>query len=311
MEAIQQVLSQASEAIKDLHLEKDLHNIQIVVTDALKNFDHAKLHTNLTKNKTVDQVFFAIAAATACSYIIRTARKHGGFAPLYVVLMTLVAVFSGDTLLSILTGAKPVFLTNPLIAPQTAIIAVLLLAGLHHFYSFFLFRIILESIVVLNMINALMTGYAAGQKAYSNVTAAILLAVIRSSASSIVAESQPLLWGERPNHFTLHVAKLSLFLSCAYALAITQFQMKVSQIYPILCIIGLVWVLLKNILGSFNYWFLPEGILRLLTNYVPSDYPASASPKPTAAPAEVHHEKPAQQVAAKPPKQQGNKKKTN
>jgi len=46
--------------------------------------------------------------------------------------------------------------------------------------------------------------------------------------------------------------------------------MKLQQIYPILCAIGLVWVLLKNILGSFNFFFLPEGILRLFTNYVPS-----------------------------------------
>jgi len=158
MEAVQQVINQATEAIKDLHLEKDLANLQIVVADALTNFDHAKLHSNLTKNKLVEQVFFVITVATGCNFILRTARKHHGFAPLYVVLMTLVAVFAGDTLLSILTGSlKPVWLTNPLLVPQAAGISLLILAGLYHFYSFFLFRIILESIVVLNLVNAMTT----------------------------------------------------------------------------------------------------------------------------------------------------------
>jgi len=78
--------------------------------------------------------------------------------------------------------------------------------------------------VVLNLVNANVTGYAAGQKTYNNITAAILLAVVRSSMLSTVAESQALLWGEKPNQITLHGAKFSLFLSCVYAALQTKQQ---------------------------------------------------------------------------------------
>jgi len=108
------------------------------------------------------------------------------------------------------------------------------------------------------------------------------------------------LWGERPNQITLHGAKFSLFLSCVYAGILSQTPLKLPQIYPILCAIGLIWVLLKNILGSFNFFFLPEGIIRLFTNYVPSSAPNS-KPSDVDVP---KAEKPPQQQPVVPKQQQ-------
>jgi len=315
MDQLQNVLQHAQKFVQDLNIPKYLASIQPVVDSVsktvnhqLKNFDTKTTHEYLTKDTLVQEVFFAVMVVALSTELIR--RRGRRSSPIYVILATLVAAASGDTLSSVLLGKAPLWLTNDKFVALAAGIAAVNSFGLHLIVSFGLFRFLGDSVLALYSVNCLVAGYNLGYAQFHTLTAALVIGTMWAAGRYVVLDLERLLWNEpvgrtnRPYEVHLYLA-----LGILYSVLVNNVKLANSEAYVVISAIALVWNLLRYVVGPFSFFAPAETFLGLFhpepfpTGYVLDDNVALVQ-RPAAVPSQQAVVKP--QVAAKP--QAGNTK---
>jgi len=204
-------------------------------------------------------LYFVVAVSAAANEVIR--RRGRSVSVFYIVLVSLIATFAGETITSLFTGAPPEWLTDDTKVVTALLVIVLNLCGFYVVWIPSLFHYFFDCLIILSSTMSLFAGYKLGNDKFHTFTAAILFATIRASGRSTVLELEKLFWGDTPSklHY-FHGFRIYLAMGAVYA---WLHYNKVSDAFAFLYIVAFLqlWNTVRYLWGPINLWGLPESIL--------------------------------------------------